>query len=55
MLGENQERSLRNLYAVLGQLIKDHHLVDSLPQLKLDVAEALSLMERDFPVSIQVR
>ncbi len=54
MLGDKQENTLHQFCAVLGRLIKDHHRIDSLHDLRTEVATVLSAVERDFPSTLQV-
>ncbi|VDI83012.1 Hypothetical predicted protein [Mytilus galloprovincialis] len=55
LLGPEQERTLLKLFDVLKKLTKEEYKVADLEQLQEETHEALALIERDFPLSLQLR
>ncbi|VDI69941.1 Hypothetical predicted protein [Mytilus galloprovincialis] len=53
LLGPEQERTLLKLFDVLKKLTKEEYKVADLEQLQEETHEALALIERDFPLSLQ--
>ena len=53
-LGRNQQRTLIKLWKVLAGLCSEKVNTQSVESLKADVTEVLVLLERDFPLSLQV-
>ncbi|CAC5410062.1 unnamed protein product [Mytilus coruscus] len=53
LLGPEQERTLLKLFEVLKKLTKEEYKVADLEQLQEETHEALALIERDFPLSLQ--
>ncbi len=53
-LGEQQESTLRKYCSALRRLIDDTQVLSNQPEIQLQVSEALSLIERDFPLAVQV-
>ena len=54
MLGQQQRKSLFTLLDTLALVLSECHHLEDLPDLEAKLNVALALMERDFPVSIQV-
>ena len=55
MLGPEQRSSLFRFIEALTRLFSEKHEKMMLPELREEINIALALMERDFPVTIQVR
>ncbi len=53
-LGKQQEDTLRKYCASLRRLTDETQILSNQADITLQVSEALSLMERDFPLAIQV-
>ena len=53
-LGKNQQRTLIKLWGVLARLCSEKVNKELVDSLKVDVTEVLVLIERDFPLSLQV-
>ncbi len=53
-IGKQQEDSLRKYCAALRRVIDETQLLSNQAEIQLQISEALSLMERDFPLAIQV-
>ena len=53
--GEQQRRTLFNLMSCLADVFAESHDTFTLDELEAKVAMALALLERDWPVDIQVR
>ena len=54
MLPKQQEDTLFYFLDVLRDVLAESHCLDDLEKLKLDLNTAMALLERDFPISIQV-
>lgn len=54
LLAPQQEQSLFFFLDSLAKLLRETHLKDELPKLEEEMNVALALIERDFPVSLQV-
>ena len=54
LLGKQQEETLFGLFDVLTRLIQPSYSTDELPNLISDTSKAVALLERDFPLTLQV-
>ena len=54
MLPKQQEDTLFFFLDVLRDVLAESHSLDDLEKLKEDLNTAIALLERDFPISIQV-
>lgn len=54
MLGTRQRRSLFQLMDVITKLLSESHLPADLMEVETELNHALALIERDFPMSLQV-
>lgn len=54
LIGKRQEETLRLFSTMISQLIQDEHDVAQLLDFKVKSQTILALIERDFPVSLQV-
>ncbi|XP_063437818.1 uncharacterized protein LOC134718894 [Mytilus trossulus] len=53
LLGQQQEKTLFQLFDVLSRLVKPSYLKDEIPTLIEDTHIAVTLLERDFPLTLQ--
>ena len=54
MLGKKQRESLFCFLRAIELVLAESHKVDEIPDLKENLNVALALLERDFPIAIQV-
>ena len=54
MLPKQQEETLFFFLDVLRSVLAESHCLDDLGKLEHDLNTAMALLERDFPISIQV-
>ena len=54
LLGDKQRQTFFKFLDVLALLCQDSISADSLPVLDMEVNLVLALIERDFPISVQV-
>ena len=54
MLGKHQQETLFYFFDTLTAILAESHVLDSLNKLRRDLNTVLALLERDFPLSIQV-
>ena len=54
LLGNDQEGTLKLFCSTLCELVKETHMSKDLSELEDKMRTALALLERDFPVSLQV-
>ena len=54
MLGKDQQETLFYFLDTLTAILAESHVRDSLNKLRRDFNTALAMLERDFPLSIQV-
>ena len=55
MLGRRQQETLFYFFDCLTAILAESHVRDNLDKLRNDFNTALAMLERDFPLSIQVR
>ena len=54
MLGKDQQETLYYFLDCLTAILAESHVHDNLNKLRSDFNTALAMLERDFPLSIQV-
>ena len=54
MLGRNQQETLFYFFDCVTAILPESHVHDNLNNLRNDFNKALAMLERDFPLSIQV-
>ena len=54
LLGKQQEETLFNLFGVIRRLVQPSFVKEDISQLMIDTSTAVTLLERDFPLTLQV-
>ena len=54
LLDKQQEETLLNLFDIIKRLIQPSYRKEELPDLIADTSSAVALLERDFPLTLQV-